>query len=164
MIRCLKVLLIGLFFAVSVEGQVWAKVNKKNENKYVQAARKKYSKKKPKKKNIYKTRSVKKIIRRRAKRLEKIKNYKKKKAIGESSDGLIRIRSLASLPSGEQKKLKKMLDAENKDRNRLYRIIMKADGFSKKQEQVFRETMFETYIGRDPVGTFFFEKKYWQQK
>ena len=126
----------------------------KNKSKKKQANQKKY----------FNHPTVKAIHKRRARRIASIEKYKEKKIVGEADNGLLKIRSAKRLNKKQKKKLESVIKKENKDRNKLYRILMKVEKFPADQEAVLRESMFESYLQWDPEGTYFYEKTHWQKK
>ncbi len=93
-----------------------------------------------------------------------IRQYKKKGILGEKDNGLLAIRNTDDLSRKEKLKLKKLVNSENKDRNKLYKIISKANQHSEKQEALLRLNMFRAHLDVDPRGTYYFEKKQWYKK
>ena len=127
-------------------------------------AQAKSSKKQKKKRDILNSKTVKKINKRQTKRLAKINQYKAKKYIGETTEGLLKVRTYKGLSKKIKTMLDKLVRAENKDRNKLYSIIVKANKYDKKKESVLRMSMFQARFDLDPIGTYYYEKRTWQKK
>ena len=113
---------------------------------------------------VFDSKIVKRIHRRKARRMESIGVYKRKGFIGEREDGLLAIRTTKGLSKAKKKKLEKLVAAENRDRNKLYRILARAKGRSKKEEVLLRFDMFRAHLDVDLEGTYYFEKGYWRRK
>ena len=113
---------------------------------------------------ILKTSGVRRIQKRQAKRMYEIDGFKAKKVIGEKENGLVGIRTLKGLNKKEKKKVKALVDEENKDRNNLYGIIVKASHYDKKMELVLRKSFFESYQEWAPSGTYYYKNHKWQTK
>jgi hypothetical protein len=133
---------------------------------FIETASARTKKKKPpiKKPLILKTKEVRKIQKSQAKRMTSLDKYKVKNVIGEMDTGLVGIRSLKGLSKKEKKEAKKLVQAENKDRNKLYNIISKASGYDKKMQAVLRKSFFESYQEWAPPGTYYYSKHKWQKK
>lgn len=90
--------------------------------------------------------------------------YRNKKYIGESVDGILRVRTTKGLSKKEAQKVKNLVKAENKDREALYKIIVKAEGYDQNMEKVLREKFFRSYQEWAPKGTYFFLDGRWNIK
>ena len=113
---------------------------------------------------VFNSKTVKRIHKRKGRRMGPIGAYKQKGFVGEREDGLLGIRTTEGLSKAKKKKLEKLVAAENKDRNRLYRILAKAKGRSKKEEVLLRFDMFRAHLDVDLEGMYYFEKGYWRRK
>ncbi len=74
------------------------------------------------------TPKIRKIQARMKKRNASLKPYYAKGAIGFTRDALVKIRNTSAIPLKVRGKIKKMVAAENADRNALYRAIADANG------------------------------------
>ncbi len=74
------------------------------------------------------TPKIRKIQARMKKRNAALKPYYAKGAIGFTRDALVKIRNASAIPLKVRSKIKKMVTAENADRNALYRAIAEANG------------------------------------
>jgi uncharacterized protein YdbL (DUF1318 family) len=72
-------------------------------------------------------------------------------AIGFTQDALVGIRDLKSVPLKQRAQLKKLVSAENGDRNNLYREIARANGHPEWEKDV-RATFSQTWIGNAGKG------------
>jgi uncharacterized protein len=72
-------------------------------------------------------------------------------AIGLTADGLVDIRDRNLVPLAERNTLRQLVDAENKDRNALYRAIAVANG-RPEWEQEIRRTFAQRWVGRAESG------------
>jgi hypothetical protein len=106
---------------------------------------------------------IKKIFERQAKRRPSILNSKNKGLIGESQDGLLKMRTDKGLSQDVKKKLKTLVDMENKDRSRFYKA-MSIELKDSTQVERIKNNMFETYLSTDPSGVYYFKDKQWHKK
>jgi len=74
------------------------------------------------------TPKIRKIQAQMKKRNASLKPYYAKGAIGFTRDALVKIRNASAIPLKQRNKIKKMVAAENADRNALYRAIADANG------------------------------------
>lgn len=74
------------------------------------------------------TPKIRKIQAQMKKRNASLKSYYAKGAIGFTRDAMIKIRNASAIPLKMRSKIKKMVAAENADRNALYRAIADANG------------------------------------
>jgi uncharacterized protein len=119
---------------------------------------------KKQKADVLDSKFVRKIYKKQSQRLDSINQYKSKGIIGESTNGLIEIRTTESFAKNEVEKIKKIVAAENKDREELYKVIIQANQFNKDQEKILRESMFKSRLDVDPNGTYYMHNTYWQKK
>lgn len=80
------------------------------------------------------------IIESRAARLDDLNALKAQKVVGESNEGLVEIRDLASLELRERANAQRLVKAENDDREALYREIAAATNVDLKQLPQIRKT------------------------
>jgi|GEM_PF-4732252 len=139
-----------------------SKSKSKTASKKRTRRRKKKTARKKKVVNVLDLPTVRKIRRSQAKRLNKIYYYKQQFLIGETDQGLLGVRPSARMPSSSQAKVKSLVKAENKDREKLYQIVAKKERFDKKQQQMLRMQFFESYRRWDPRGAYFAVDRAWQ--
>lgn len=97
-------------------------------------------------------------------RMDVVKKYKYSGAIGESDDGLLAIHDIKTLNKKEQETVQKTVASENKDRESIYKLVIKHNKLDAKEKKMFIESAFETYKNTDAKGTFFRQNNKWQQK
>jgi uncharacterized protein len=72
-------------------------------------------------------------------------------AIGLTADGLVDIRDRNLVPLAERNTIRQLVDAENRDRNALYRAIAVANGRPEWEADI-RKTFAQRWIGRAETG------------
>ena len=72
-------------------------------------------------------------------------------AIGLTADGLVDIRDRNVVPLAERNSLRQLVDAENKDRNALYRAIAVANGKPEWEDEI-RKTFAQRWVSRAESG------------
>jgi uncharacterized protein YdbL (DUF1318 family) len=72
-------------------------------------------------------------------------------AVGFTQDALVGIRDLGSVPLKQRGQLKNLVEAENRDRNQLYKEIARANGHPEWEKDV-RETFSKTWIANAAKG------------
>ena len=72
-------------------------------------------------------------------------------AIGFTRDALVGVRDLGVVPLKQRAKVRKLVDAENRDRNRLYRAIAKANGHPEWEKDV-RAVFARTWVRKAQGG------------
>ncbi len=142
---------------------------KKKKNPTSSEARKRKTSKKSKNRRVditkvLNSKAVLKIHKRQGRRMTAIKGYKKRGIVGEKENGLLAIRSTDKLSKRGKSKLRKIVDSENRDRNKLYQIISRASRHSKEEAASLRLNMFRSHLDVDIRGTYYFENGRWQQK
>lgn len=105
-----------------------------------------------------------KIYQRQAKRAAKIRLFKSKGHIGEADNGLLKIRSLSSLPAKQKKFLEKLVKIENSDREKIFSIIQKDVLSTKENKQSMRLRYFENNLASDAKGIYYFRADHWTKK
>lgn len=113
---------------------------------------------------VLKTEAVRKIQQSQARRMNKLDKFKVKTNIGEKEDGFVGIRTLDGLSKKDAEEINKLVEAENKDRQNLYSIIVKSSRYDKKMEETLKKSFFDSYQEWAPVGTYFFKDDKWQKK
>ena len=84
-------------------------------------------------------------------RFNQLKGFYDSGAVGFTQDALIGIRDLGSVPLKQRGQLKNLVDAENQDRNQLYKEIARANGHPEWEKDV-RETFSKTWIANAAKG------------
>lgn len=84
-------------------------------------------------------------------RISKLKPHLKKGALGYANDGLIQVRDMKAVSLKERGSVKKLVAAENADRNALYREIAKANGHPEWENQI-RSTFAQRWVSNAPAG------------
>ncbi len=92
------------------------------------------------------------------KRFPSLAPYMKRGLVGEGLNGLLSIRSLAGLGLKQKAALKKLVDAENKDRMALYRAVAQALNIPASQISRVQAIFAQQWQKTAPKGTFI-EKK-----
>lgn len=72
-------------------------------------------------------------------------------AIGLTADGLVDIRDRNLVPLAERNTIRQLVDAENRDRNALYRAIAQANGHPEWEDNI-RKTFAQRWISRADSG------------
>lgn len=84
-------------------------------------------------------------------RFGQLKEFFDSGAVGFTQDALLGIRDLGSVPLKQRGQLKNLVDAENRDRNQLYKEIARANGHPEWEKDV-RETFSKTWIANAAKG------------
>jgi uncharacterized protein YdbL (DUF1318 family) len=94
-------------------------------------------------------RALKKSIKDRA---ASIKPYMDRGNVGISNEGLLVIRSLDGLNLKEKARLKRLINAENRDRNALYREIARANNFPPERVSDIKKIFAKSWISQAKKG------------
>lgn len=98
-------------------------------------------------------------------RVAEIIKYKKQGLIGETKDGLVRTQEGANSKPVLKKLVDDLVAAENSDRNRLYREVMKANQLPASKEASLRASFARSFQSESPSGTWVQESGgAWSQK
>jgi uncharacterized protein YdbL (DUF1318 family) len=84
-------------------------------------------------------------------------------AIGLTGDAMIDIRDRNLVPLAQRNTIRQLVDAENKDRNALYKAIAAANGHPEWEGQI-RDTFAQRWIAKASPGWFYRKGGDWQQK
>jgi uncharacterized protein YdbL (DUF1318 family) len=80
-------------------------------------------------------------------RADELKPYMAKGAVGIDKDGMLVVRDVGSVPLGDQAKIRRLVEAENRDRKALYAEIAEANGYERDRiadvQAIFAETWIE---------------------
>jgi uncharacterized protein YdbL (DUF1318 family) len=85
-------------------------------------------------------------------RADELKPYMAKGAVGIGKDGMLVARDLSGLPLGDQAKIRRLLDAENRDRKALYAEIAEANGYERDRVDDIQKIFAETWIQKAEHG------------
>jgi uncharacterized protein YdbL (DUF1318 family) len=85
-------------------------------------------------------------------RSDDLKPYLRSGGLGIANDGLLVVRDLTGLPVREQGMVRKLVDAENRDRLRLYREIARANDLGKDRVPEIQKIFAETWIEKAEPG------------
>ncbi|NGX15566.1 YdbL family protein [Wenzhouxiangella sp. XN24] len=97
-------------------------------------------------------------------RHQKLKPYYEAGAIGLTADGLLAIRDRNQVPLAERNTLRQLVEAENRDRNDLYRAIAEANDKPEWEDDI-RDTFAQRWIDRASEGWWYRTAPgNWQQK
>lgn len=93
-----------------------------------------------------------------------LKAYYEAGAIGLDNDGLVQIRDRAAVGLSERTQMQQAVNADNQDRNAVYREIAVANGHPEWEDNI-RTTFAERWIDLAPAGWYYRDSKgNWQQK
>lgn len=115
-------------------------------------------------KSFLDSKMVKKIHTRQARRKNALDSLKAKGAIGEASNGFVKIRSTKGLAKKTIPRMKKLVKVENNDRKLVYKKIQKMEKYNKIEMRVLLDQMFQKYLELDLPGTYYYSEGQWQRK
>jgi len=93
-----------------------------------------------------------------------LKAYYEAGAIGLDNDGLVQIRDRSAVGLAERTQMQQAVNADNQDRNAVYREIAVANGHPEWEDEI-RNIFAERWIGLAPAGWYYRDKNgNWQQK
>ena len=84
-------------------------------------------------------------------------------AVGLTGDGLLAVRDLNAVPLKDRGKVKQLVDAENRDRNQLYREIAQANNQPQWEAEI-RSTFARQWIANARSGWWYQTGGRWRQK
>jgi uncharacterized protein YdbL (DUF1318 family) len=96
-------------------------------------------------------------------RFKKMEPYYASGAIGLTGDAMIDIRDRNLVPLADRNSLRQLVDAENKDRNALYKAIAVANGHPDWEDQI-RETFAQRWIAKAAPGWYYRKGGDWVKK
>lgn len=99
-----------------------------------------------------------------ARRGEKIASFKSSHHIGEGEDGLLAIRNYTKLNAKAKSEVDTLVKSENMDRLQLYKLLAQDNKFNAQEELLLRKNMFQAILDVEPIGTYYYINKSWQQK
>jgi uncharacterized protein YdbL (DUF1318 family) len=91
------------------------------------------------------------------KRAEELKPFLNAGNVGIGADGLLVVRGLEGVPLRDQATIRRLVEAENRDRKSLYKEIAKANDFGDERVPDIQRIFAETWIDKA-------EKGWWVQK
>lgn len=91
------------------------------------------------------------------KRAEELKPFLNAGNVGIAADGSLVVRSLEGVPLRDQATIRRLVDAENRDRKSLYKEIARANNFGEERVADIQRIFAETWIDKA-------EKGWWVQK
>lgn len=86
------------------------------------------------------------------KRAEQLKPFLKAGRVGIGRDGMLAIRALDGVPLSEQATIRRLVEAENRDRASLYREIAEANSFASDRVPDIQRIFAETWIDKAEKG------------
>lgn len=84
-------------------------------------------------------------------RHRQLKKYYDAGAVGLTSDGLVELRDRNAVPLAERNTARELVDAENRDRNALYKAIAQANGHPEWEDDI-RKTFAQRWVGKASQG------------
>ena len=85
-------------------------------------------------------------------RAEELKPYLAKGQVGIHNDGMLEAVDTSGLPLAEQAKVRRLVEAENRDRKALYGEIAEANGYSRAQIKDIQDIFAQTWIDKAERG------------
>lgn len=99
-----------------------------------------------------------------AKRFKQLSSYYSSGAVGLTNDGLVELRDSSSVPLNQRGQVNKLVQAENGDRQDLYRAIAAANRHPEWADEI-QQTFAKRWIGRAQKGWWYQNAKgEWKQK
>lgn len=96
-------------------------------------------------------------------RFDQLEPYLNSGNVGIAADGLLAIRGTDGLNLKQRAELNRLVDAENKDRMRLYQEIARANGFPEKAQEV-QSIFAKSWRSKAAKGWYLQDGKGWKQK
>ena len=87
------------------------------------------------------------------KRIKKIDTYKRQGVIGEDNRGLLLIKDDSKLRKLRKKMAKQLVEAENQDRQLLYKEVLKANQMADEKQEMLQGSFARSFQKRSPKGT-----------
>ena len=84
-------------------------------------------------------------------------------SIGMTADGLLTVRDLNAVPLRDRKTVSTLVEAENHDRNALYKEIARANGHPEWESDI-RSTFAQRWVANAPAGWWYQQGGAWKQK
>lgn len=102
------------------------------------------------------------ITKRMNQRFKQLRPHYKSGAVGLTGDALVELRDRNAVPLAERNKVRQLVEAENKDRNALYKAIAKANGRPEWEPDI-RKTFAQRWIARAGKGWYYRTSGGWQR-
>lgn len=96
-------------------------------------------------------------------RFPSLKPFYENGSVGMTADGLITVRDLNSVPLRDRKTVSSLVEAENSDRNALYKEIARANGHPEWEADI-RSTFSQRWVANAPGGWWYQQGGAWKQK
>ncbi len=96
-------------------------------------------------------------------RFASLKPFYENGSVGMTADGLITVRDLNAVPLRERKTVSSLVEAENRDRNALYKEIARANGHPEWESDI-RSTFAQRWVANAPGGWWYQQGGAWKQK
>jgi uncharacterized protein YdbL (DUF1318 family) len=103
------------------------------------------------------------ITKRMNQRFKQMRPFYQSGAVGLTADGLVELRDRNAVPLAERNQARQLVEAENADRNALYKAIADANGHSEWEPDI-RRTFAQRWIARAESGWYYRTGGGWQQK
>ena len=97
-------------------------------------------------------------------RAAELRPYLGKGHVGVDGDGMLVVRDAAGLPLGDQAKVRRLVEAENRDRKALYAEIAEANGYPRDRVADIQKIFAETWIDKAESGWFVQRGGAWSRK
>jgi uncharacterized protein YdbL (DUF1318 family) len=85
-------------------------------------------------------------------RAEELKPHMRKGAVGIGNDGMLVVRDVSGLSLADQAKIRRLVEAENRDRKQLYAEIAEANGYERERIADIQKIFADTWIGKAEPG------------
>ncbi|MEM7467961.1 MAG: DUF1318 domain-containing protein [Pseudomonadota bacterium] len=96
-------------------------------------------------------------------RHQKLKSGYANGAVGMASNGLLVLRDPKAVPLQQRNQIKQLIVQENKERNKLYGEVAKANGHPEWEKEI-RAIFAQRWVGNAPAGWWFETGGAWKQK
>lgn len=103
------------------------------------------------------------ITRRMNQRFKQLRPYYASGAVGLTGDGLVELRDRNAVPLAERNQARQLTEAENADRNALYKAIAAANGHPEWEPEI-RQTFAQRWVARAERGWYYRTGGGWKQK
>jgi uncharacterized protein YdbL (DUF1318 family) len=108
--------------------------------------------------------AAKKHLKSQLERMDLVRKYKRTGQIGETDQATLAIREPKAIAAAELKQIKKVVDDENRDRQRIFDEIAKFNKLNKQEQGFLIKSAYETYRNTDAKGSYYLENKKWFKK
>ncbi len=97
-------------------------------------------------------------------RMDAINQFRNEGVIGETDSAMLAIHDTSKLKAAQIKKVKEVMDAENKDRKAILDEIAKFNKLTDKEKEILIRSAYETHKNRSIKNSYYFEKDAWHKK